>query len=160
MAQGQKETILEKDQRETLLLSATPLWLTPPETLSGQSRHRAVGSQRPRKGRVSQQLHLGLPALRNKCCYSPCGHRVVIHFKIPCKITTKTPLRLLSPRTTYFLSLSLKSRDASRIHALRKQENPTRPSVLGKLFRSETAEQATMPAFLLWVPGPASSLDS
>lgn len=61
MAQGQKETILEKDQRETLLLSAPPLWLTPPGSLSGQSSHEAVGSRRPRKGRISQQLQLDLP---------------------------------------------------------------------------------------------------
>lgn len=160
MAQGQKETILEKDQRETLLLSATPLWLTSPGTLSGQSSHGAVGSRRPRKGRISPAAPLGSPCPENKCCYSSCGQRVDIHFKIPCKITTKTPLRLLSPWTTYFLSPSLKSRDASHIPALRKRENPARPTVLGKLFRSVTTEQATLPGFLLRVPGPAPSLDS
>lgn len=107
----------------------TPLWLTPPGMLSGKSGHGAVGSRRPRKGRIAQQLHLGLTALRNECCYSSRGQHVDIHFKIPCKITTKTSLRLLSPWTTYFLSLSLKSRDASCIHALRKQENPAHPTV-------------------------------
>lgn len=159
MAQGQKgDNLRERSEGDTPV--CTPLWLSPPGTLSGKSGRGAVGSPRPRKGSLSQQLHLGPVAFRDECCLSSREQRVDTHFKMPCKITTKTSLKRLSPRTTYFLSFSLKSRDTSCIHALRKQENPAHPPVLGKLFRRVTTGQATLPGFLLWVSGPAPSLDS
>lgn len=159
MARGQKgDNLRERSEGDTPV--CTPLWLSPPGTLSAKSGRGAVGSRRPRKGSLSQQLHLGPAALRDECCYSSREQHVDAHFKMPCKITTKTSLKRLSPWTTYFLSFSLKSRDVWCIHALRKQENPTHPPVLGKLFRRVTTGQATLPGFLLWVSGPAPSPDS
>lgn len=61
--------------------------------------------------------------------WAVCGHSL----QDPCKITTKTLLRLLSPRTTYFLSFSLKSGDAWYTHALRKQGYPAHPTTPGRL---------------------------
>lgn len=62
MAPGQKETILEKDQRETLLLSATPpLWLTPPGSLSGQSSHGSCRWPEAQEGQDLPAAPLGSP---------------------------------------------------------------------------------------------------
>lgn len=52
--------------------------------------------------------------------WAACG----LSLQDPCKITTtKTPLRILSPSTTDFLSFSLKSGDSEYTHALRKQRS-------------------------------------
>ena len=61
--------------------------------------------------------------------WAVCGHSL----QDPCKITTtKTLLRLLSPRTTYFLSFSLKSGDVWSTHALRKQDYSAHPTIPGR----------------------------
>lgn len=133
MAPGQKETVSEwrSKGRSSGYPLAPPSSHHPKSPAWGNSQSQAAGSRRLQEGRVPRQALSGLTALANECCYSSRGQCVGI--RDPCKITTtKTLLRLLSPRTTYFLSFSLKPGDAWYIHALRKQDYAAHPTVLGR----------------------------